>query len=164
MADLLADLVKTVTNGLKERGLMLVTAESCTGGLIATMMTELPGSSSVFERGFVTYSNDSKEELLDVSREILETYGAVSTQTAEAMVLGSLARSHAQIAVSVTGIAGPSGGTPEKPVGLVYIGWGRVDGPVLTAEHHFPGDRHAIRRQTAETALQHLIQFMEKSS
>lgn len=141
---------------------MLATAESCTGGMIAAFMTELAGSSSVFERGFVTYSNDSKEELLDVSREILENYGAVSAQTAAAMVDGTLGRSHANIAVSVTGIAGPSGGSPEKPVGLVYIGWGEQGKPALTAEHHFSGDRAAIRRQSAEAALSHLIEYLEK--
>ena len=107
-------LFKTMTTGLKERGFMLATAESCTGGLIAAGMTDLAGSSSVFERGFVTYSNESKEELLGVSHETLLRHGAVSSETATEMVAGALTRSHADAALAVTGIAGPSGGTPTS--------------------------------------------------
>lgn len=154
------NLVEILTNELNKQGLMLAAAESCTGGMIAAAMTERAGSSSVFERGFVTYSNDSKEELLDVSREILENYGAVSAETASAMIQGVFRHSHADIAVSVTGIAGPSGGTAEKPVGLVYIGWGNRD-RTETAKYMFSGDRSEVRRQAAETALQNLIEFLQ---
>ncbi len=105
----------------RRRGLKLATAESCTGGLIAALITEIPGSSDVFERGFVTYSNEAKQELLGVAEATLETYGAVSEPTAREMVLGALQRSRADIAVAVTGIAGPGGGAPSKPVGLVHF-------------------------------------------
>ena len=139
---------------------MLATAESCTGGLIAAGMTDLAGSSSVFERGFVTYSNESKEELLGVSHETLLRHGAVSSETATEMVAGALTRSHADAALAVTGIAGPSGGTPDKPVGLVYIGWGLKGGQICVQKHIFSGDRDAIRQQTVEAALTHLIDHL----
>ena len=139
---------------------MLVSAESCTGGMIAAAMTERAGSSSVFERGFVTYSNDSKMELLGVPAATIDKFGAVSAETAEAMALGALKFSRAHIAVSVTGIAGPSGGTDEKPVGLVYIGWGARNN-IQVKEHHFKGDRTAVRQQTAEAALKHLVDFFK---
>lgn len=156
------DLVETLTNKMKGLGLMLATAESCTGGMIAAAMTERPGSSSVFERGFVTYSNDAKIELLDVSKDMLMKYGAVSSQVAIAMVKGAIAHSRAEIAVSVTGIAGPDGGTDKKPVGLVYIGFGDKAGVIEVAEHHFNGDRASVRQQTTEAALKHLIKFIDK--
>mgnify|MGYP003388420859 CR=1 FL=1 len=155
------ELVELVTNELNKQGLMLATAESCTGGMIAAAMTERAGSSSVFERGFVTYSNDSKQELLDVSREILEKHGAVSAEAATAMVQGVLDHSHANMAISVTGIAGPSGGTPEKPVGLVYIGWGRKGGKPESARYVFSGDRASVRKQSAETALKNILHFLQ---
>src|SRR5688500_14004105 len=151
------ELLEKLANELMNRGWMLATAESCTGGMIASAITDRPGTSAIFDRGFVTYSNESKEELLDVPREILETKGAVSRETASAMVQGTLTRSRADLAVSVTGIAGPGGGTAEKPVGLVYIGWGRRNGDVETAEHHFSGDRAAIRRQAVDAAIRHLL-------
>ena len=141
---------------------MLATAESCTGGMIASAMTERPGSSAVFERGFVTYSNDAKNELLDVPKDMLMKHGAVSSQVAIAMVKGAIAHSRAEIAVSVTGIAGPDGGTEKKPVGLVYIGFGDKAGVIEVAEHRFSGDRGSVRQQTAEAALKHLIKFIDK--
>ena len=146
-------LVRELSALLKEKGLMLATAESCTGGMVAMAVTDEAGSSSVFERGFVTYSNDSKAELLDVSREILENKGAVSRECAEAMVHGVFAHSRASLALSITGIAGPSGATHRKPVGLVYIGCGLRGAPVTVTEHLFTGTRAHIRKESAETAL-----------
>lgn len=137
--------------------LKVATAESCTGGMIAAAITDIAGSSHVFERGFVTYSNEAKRELLDVSEDVLREYGAVSEPVARAMVLGTLAHSRADIAVAVTGIAGPGGGSVEKPVGLVYIGAGRRGEPVAVERHIFPGDRAAIREATALRALELLL-------
>lgn len=147
------DLVKTLSATLQQKGLMLATAESCTGGMVAMAVTEQAGSSSVFDRGFVTYSNESKEELLGVSREILENKGAVSRECAEAMVQGVLAHSSAGIALSITGIAGPGGATARKPVGLVYIGCGLRNQPVTVQEYFFKGSRIVVRQQSAEMAL-----------
>lgn len=155
------DLVETLSEKMKALGLMLTTAESCTGGMIAAAMTERPGSSDVFERGFVTYSNEAKQELLGVPKDTLLKHGAVSPQVATAMVKGALAHSRAEIALSVTGIAGPGGGTDKKPVGLVYIGFGDKSGLTEIAEHHFSGDRQSVRQQTAEAALKHLIKFVD---
>lgn len=155
------DLVEKLTNQLKEHRWMLATAESCTGGMIAAAVTDRAGSSSVFERGFVTYSNESKDNLLNVSHEILATHGAVSRECAVAMVQGTLDHSLANIAISVTGIAGPGGGTAEKPVGLVFIGWGIRGSLVEVAEHHFSGDRSSIREQTVQAALTHLIDTLK---
>ena len=154
-------LVEKLTDELNRRGWMLATAESCTGGLIAAAVTDRAGSSSVFDRGFVAYSYESKENLLNVSCEILETHGAVSRECATAMVQGTLAHSRADLAISVTGIAGPGGGMPGKPVGLVYIGWGVRGGPVAVAEHNFPGDRTAVREQTVQAALAHLLDALK---
>lgn len=156
--------IKKLTNELKELGLMLATAESCTGGMVAMAFTNLAGSSSVFERGFVTYSNDSKRELLNVSHEILESHGAVSRECAAAMVRGTLANSHADVALSITGVAGPGGGSADKPVGLVYIGWGRKGGEPGVAEHHFKGDRASVREQSAHAALCHLGRLLSEGA
>lgn len=136
----------------RSRRVRLAVAESCTGGLIAALLTENPGSSEVFERGFVTYSNDAKRELLGVPAAMLEQEGAVSAQTACAMAEGALRASHADYAVAVTGIAGPGGGSPEKPVGLVYVA---VAGPSGVQHRRclFAGDRAAVRLQTAEETL-----------
>lgn len=131
----------------------MATAESCTGGLIAKLMTDLAGSSDVFERGFVTYSNQAKMDLLHVSEDILTRYGAVSEQTALHMATGALQNSQAHIAVSVTGIAGPGGGTDEKPVGLVYIGYAQKGKNPFAMEYHFSGSRTEIRENTAKAAL-----------
>ena len=146
---------------LKQRGLMLTTAESCTGGMIAKAVTDLPGSSAIFERGFVTYSNDSKIELLAVPEDLLERYGAVSAEVAEAMATGALVHSNADIAVSCTGIAGPDGGTAEKPVGLVYIGLASRTGRTRHFEHRFDGDRETVRKQTVDAALEHVLDALE---
>jgi nicotinamide-nucleotide amidase len=137
----------------RKAGLRLVTAESCTGGLVAACLTDIPGSSDVVERGFVTYSNDAKIEALGVPPELLEKHGAVSPHVARAMAEGALQRSRADVAVAVTGIAGPSGGTPTKPVGLVYLAALRRAGEAAVERHHFHGDRRAIRLESVATAF-----------
>ena len=131
----------------------LVAAESCTGGLVAGCLTEIAGSSDVVERGFVTYSNEAKSELLGVPAETIARVGAVSAEVAEAMALGALERSRADLAVSITGIAGPGGDTPDKPVGLVYIGSARRGQSALSERHLFEGDRTAVRLASVEAAL-----------
>lgn len=143
----------------REAGLYIATAESCTGGLIASVLTEIPGSSDVFERGFVTYSNAAKSELLGVPPEMIETHGAVSAQVAEAMADGALKHSNADLAVSVTGIAGPDGGSAAKPVGLVYLGVAQSGHPTMTEENRFgPLARNAIRFASVERAFALLAQ------
>lgn len=139
---------------LRARGWKLATAESCTGGLIAGLLTEIPGSSDVVDRGFVTYSNDAKMEMLGVPRATLDSVGAVSRETALAMAAGALANSHAQIAVAVTGVAGPGGGSAEKPVGLVHLCARAKGQPPLHREMRY-GDlgRAGIRMATVRTAL-----------
>jgi nicotinamide-nucleotide amidase len=134
-------------------GLMLATAESCTGGLIAGALTEIAGSSSVLERGFVTYSNEAKTELLSVPSELIGRLGAVSAEVAEAMAVGAVGHSRADVAVAVTGIAGPGGETPGKPVGLVYFGIARRGGTVRHERHIFPGDRSEVRLAAVRAAL-----------
>jgi len=140
----------------REFGLKIATAESCTGGLVAGTLTAIAGSSDVYERGWVTYSNEAKREQLGVSAALLEAHGAVSGEVAEAMAKGALHRSKADVAISVTGIAGPGGGSPEKPVGLVYIGLARKDGWSQVERCRFDGDRDAVRAQTVTRALTHL--------
>lgn len=140
---------------LRARRLRVATAESCTGGLVAALFTEIPGSSDVIERGFVTYSNEAKHELLDVPEEMLAQHGAVSEPVARAMVAGALAHSRADIAVSVTGIAGPDGGTAGKPVGLVHLAAARRGGPILHREFRFGNiGRTGVRMASVEVALQ----------
>ena len=139
----------------------LVTAESCTGGGLSEILTRIPGSSAWFERGFVTYSNDAKIELLNVNRETLELHGAVSEETAREMVCGAVNNSHAQIGVSITGIAGPDGGTPEKPVGSVCLGWYFAEDNIRTTRIVFTGDRDSVREQSCLLALQGLLDGIE---
>jgi len=141
----------------RRAGTKLATAESCTGGMIAAALTEIAGSSDVFERGFVTYSNEAKTELLGVPAALIAAHGAVSSEVAAAMATGALARSRADMAVSVTGIAGPGGGSAAKPVGLVYIATARRGGAPAVERHVFPGDRAAIRAATALRALALLL-------
>lgn len=137
----------------RERGLLLATAESCTGGLIIGCLTEIAGSSDVVDRGFVTYSNAAKTEMLGVPADLIAAHGAVSDPVARAMAEGAIARSRADFAIAVTGVAGPGGGTAEKPVGLVHFGLSGRDG-VTTAEHRIiDGDRSAVRSATVDTAL-----------
>ncbi len=142
-----------VLDACKDRGIMLVTAESCTGGLIAGALTDIAGSSAVVERGFVTYSNEAKNEMLGVPLPLFESVGAVSEEVARAMAVGAIQHSSAQVAVSVTGIAGPGGGSPEKPVGLVHMAVARDGSTTEHQEHIFPGDRTAVREQTVQAAL-----------
>lgn len=149
----LARLAGTVAVDLQAHSLMLVTAESCTGGWIAKTCTDLEGSSAWFDAGVVTYSYGAKEALLGVNPRTLERTGAVSEETVLEMVSGALARFGAGVAVAVTGIAGPTGGTQEKPVGTVWIGWKRRGGYVRAECFHFDGDREAVRRQTVAAAL-----------
>ena len=138
----------------REAGLTIVTAESCTGGLIAGLITEVPGSSAVLERGFVTYSNAAKAQSLGVPTDLLREFGAVSTQTAQAMAAGALTHSMAKVAVGVTGVAGPGGGTPDKPVGLVQFACQRRGFPVVAREMRFgPLTRAEIRHASIHTAL-----------
>ncbi len=137
--------------------LKLATAESCTGGMVAAALTDIAGSSDVVERGFVTYSNAAKMELLGVPAQMILAHGAVSPEVAEAMVLGALAHAPVDIAVSITGIAGPGGATATKPVGLVYLGIARRHGACRTERHVFAGDRAAIRRDAALRALELLL-------
>ena len=137
---------------LRSKGLKMSAAESCTGGLIGSFMTEIPGSSDVFLGSAVTYSNESKENILSVNHQTLLDHGAVSEDTAREMALGSIKAYNSDLAVAVTGIAGPGGATPEKPVGLVYIAV--ADGPrVIVTRNLFKGDRQSIRRQTVEEAI-----------
>jgi len=149
----LHDLAQSIATIFAQRGATLVTAESCTGGWIAKTLTDIAGSSSWFECGVVAYSYEAKEALLGVRPETLEHQGAVSRETAIEMVSGALARFGATVAVAVTGIAGPTGGTPEKPVGTVWIGWKRRCGYAQAELFHFDGDREAVRRQTVAAAL-----------
>ncbi|MDJ0683441.1 MAG: CinA family protein [Alphaproteobacteria bacterium] len=135
------------------KGLTFASAESCTGGLISACLTAIAGSSTVVERGFVTYSNAAKQEMLGVPAPLFETVGAVSAEVAEAMVIGALDRSTASVAVSVTGVAGP-GESERKPAGLVYIGAGARGGPVTIVENRFDGDRESVRTQSVLTALE----------
>jgi nicotinamide-nucleotide amidase len=141
---------------------MLTTAESCTGGWIAEAMTMIPGSSAWFERGFVTYTYISKREMLGVKESTLEQHGAVAEPVVLEMVEGALNASHAQVAVSVSGVAGPSGGTPQKPVGTVCFAWGLKDQAPFAETRHFPGDREAVRRASVVHALATLIETLEK--
>ena len=142
---------------LRDRGLLLASAESCTGSLIAAACTELSGSSDWFERGFVTYSNAAKTELLGVPAALIDENGAVSEPVARAMAAGALLHSRAQLSMGVTGVAGPSGGSADKPVGTVWLAWATPIG--VTAERHqFPGDRAAVRQATVQLALAGLLQ------
>ncbi len=152
-----ADQGTAVLNACRAAGLMIATAESCTGGMIAAALTDVAGSSDVVERGFVTYSNAAKTELLGVPADLIAAKGAVSQEVAEAMAAGALAHSRADIAVSVTGIAGPGGGSAEKPVGLVWFGLG-TRAETRTFREIFAGDRGAIRRQATARGLDLLFE------
>jgi nicotinamide-nucleotide amidase len=157
MTQALEPLVTQLSKKLLTREWKMVTAESCTGGGLAYLLTSLAGSSNWFERGFVTYSNSSKEELLGVDGTILSTFGAVSEQTVREMAEGALRHSQAQISIAVTGIAGPDGGTKEKPVGTVWIGFASINAETRSFVNIFPGSRTEIREQTIETALKEIL-------
>lgn len=151
-------LAAAVLAACRKQGLTLATAESCTGGMVAAALTEIAGSSDVVERGFVTYSNRAKEELLAVPPPLIAAHGAVSAEVAEAMARGALSRAPVDLAVAITGVAGPGGGSAAKPVGLVWFGSGRKGGPIATEHHVFPGDRVAVRRAATQRALELLLQ------
>jgi len=153
------DLATRLGSLLERRGWRVATAESCTGGLVAGAITDIAGSSAWFERGFVTYSNDAKTEMLGVLGETLAAHGAVSEATAREMVAGAFERSSAEVVVAVTGIAGPSGGTPAKPVGLVCFAWGRRGSAVHSSTRQFPGNRETVREAAVTTALDRLIEL-----
>ena len=155
-------LVLQLAELLQHRHWMMATAESCTGGLIAGACTDLSGSSAWFERGFVTYSNAAKAELLGIDAALIEAHGAVSEPVARAMAEGAIARSQAQAAVAVTGVAGPTGGSPDKPVGTVWFGWS-VDGRVRTERRRFDGDRATVRAATVHYALQTLAELVRSA-
>jgi nicotinamide-nucleotide amidase len=165
-------LTEQLADVLLQHGWTLATAESCTGGMIASRCTDLSGSSNWFERGFVTYSNEAKHEMLGVDSALIAEHGAVSEAVAQAMALGALRHSRAQVSIAVTGIAGPSGGSTEKPVGTVWFSWATPSdaGPTLGAETawvktelmHFSGDRAMVRDAAAQHALQTLLSLLQQ--
>jgi nicotinamide-nucleotide amidase len=146
---------------LKRQGLMIATAESCTGGWIGQAITMVPGSSDWFERGFITYTYISKREMLGVSGQTLARHGAVSEQVVREMARGALARSHAQVAVAISGVAGPGGGTPEKPVGTVCLAWAMKRGKLVVETKRFRGDRDAVRRRSVAHALRGALKIVD---
>jgi nicotinamide-nucleotide amidase len=150
----LVTLADHLGHDLKQAGRSVATAESCTGGWLGAVLTSIPGSSLWYERGFVSYSNMAKREMLGVKTETLTRHGAVSEPTARAMAEGALAHSHADLTVAITGIAGPAGGTPEKPVGTVCFAWAARKQPTQSRTQRFTGDREAVRRQAVMAALE----------
>jgi nicotinamide-nucleotide amidase len=158
MEVLVVNEVPQLAQALMAKGWMLATAESCTGGLIAAACTDIAGSSEWFERGFVTYSNEAKTELLGVDAALIEAHGAVSEVVARAMAFGAVRHSHAQVGVAVTGVAGPGGGSKDKPVGTVWFGFS-VDGLLTSETRRFDGDRAAVRAAAVRHALQRLIEL-----
>jgi len=157
LADDLRPLAEAVLGACRAKGLRLATAESCTGGMVAAALTDIAGSSDVVERGLVTYSNAAKSDLLAVPPQLVAAHGAVSGEVAAAMAAGALAGAPVDLAVAVTGIAGPGGGTPAKPVGLVWFGVAAKGGAAKTESQVFPGDRAAVRRAATRRALELLL-------
>ncbi|MDR4516834.1 MAG: CinA family protein [Nitrosomonas sp.] len=149
---------------LRQRGVLMATAESCTGGWLGQAVTAIAGSSVWYDRGFITYSNLSKNEMLGVSMTTLEKYGAVSEVTAQEMAFGAQKNSHAQVSVAITGIAGPTGGTELKPVGTVCFAWMLKEGLLNSETCFFSGDRESVRRQAVMKALQGLLKLLDESS
>ncbi len=147
------ELARQLVQQCTDQGLQVTTAESCTGGLIAAAITDVPGASESFTRGYVTYGNEAKSEMLDVPEQLFATFGAVSEEVARAMAEGALRRAGADLALSATGIAGPGGATANKPVGLVHVGAARREGEPLHERHVFAGDRTAVRQQSVAAAL-----------
>lgn len=160
-SDTLTALATRLGATLKAQGLALATAESCTGGWVAQALTAIAGSSDWFDRGFVTYSNAAKQEMLGVDSDTLARHGAVSEPTACEMAAGALVHSRAQVALAITGIAGPSGGSPEKPVGTVCFAWSRKDAAPIAQTRQFDGDRESVRHQSVVFALQTLLELLE---
>ena len=155
------DLSRRVGERLKQARAVLVTAESCTGGWIAQAVTSVAGSSDWFDRGFVVYSNAAKREMLGVSEQTLSLHGAVSEETAREMARGALQRGGGTLAVAVTGIAGPGGATPGKPVGMVCFAWAQARGALRSETRRFVGDRESVRRQSVIAALEGVLQLLE---
>jgi nicotinamide-nucleotide amidase len=160
--DRIRALAEAVLTRCREKKLMVATAESCTGGFIAGALTEIAGSSDVVERGFVTYSNRAKSEMLGVPAALITSHGAVSAEVARAMAAGALTHAPVDLAVAVTGIAGPGGGSADKPVGLVHLATAQRGGETRNEHHVFPGDRSGIRRATVERALEMLLEVAEQ--
>ncbi len=156
-----SSLEEKIVSLLQEKGWKIASAESCSGGMIASRLVNVSGVSDVFEEGYITYSNAAKHKLLGVSKQSLEQYGAVSSQVAGEMALGAARQARARAAIAVTGIAGPGGGTPQKPVGLVYIGC-YVDGKVFVTENYFQGSRQEIRTATTQAALSLLLEKLTR--
>jgi nicotinamide-nucleotide amidase len=153
LPEALIDAASALLDACREAGMTIATAESCTGGLVAGCLTEIAGSSDVFERGFVTYSNEAKSELLGVPAAMIARHGAVSEEVAKAMAIGALARSRALMTVAITGVAGPGGGSREKPVGLVHFASAITGGTTVHERHEFEGNRADIRREAVRTAI-----------
>jgi nicotinamide-nucleotide amidase len=163
-------MIETLAQRLLQRGWMLATAESCTGGMVAARCTDLAGSSQWFERGFVTYSNEAKHELLGVDMALIKAHGAVSEEVARAMALGALRHSRAQVSVAITGVAGPGGGSADKPVGTVWLAWAAPSdsGPTVGSDTafvkaelcRFDGDRASVRQASMTRAIQGLLELM----
>lgn len=162
MIETLKSIVLKTASELQNRGLNLTTAESCTGGGLSYWLTSVPGSSAWFERGFVTYSNAAKNEMLGVPSQILNEFGAVSEETARAMAKGALAFSSADLSIAITGIAGPEGGTTQKPIGTVWIAWSGNNFNIVTQLYVFTGDRQAIRLAAMVKALEGLLNMILK--
>ncbi|OOZ35878.1 nicotinamide-nucleotide amidase [Solemya velesiana gill symbiont] len=157
----LEQLARKLGEQLAAKGLVMTTAESCTGGWVAKALTDIAGSSGCFDRGFITYSNEAKQEMLGVSEDTLERHGAVSEETVREMTQGALDNSQANVAVSISGIAGPGGGTSEKPVGTVCLAWGRDNGELVIGTYSFKGDRDQVRRQAVITALNGVLKIID---
>ena len=151
-----------IGSALKSHSLVLATAESCTGGAVASAITDIAGSSEWFERGFITYSNEAKREMLGVAQDTLTRYGAVSEVVVREMVAGALHHSHAQVALAVSGIAGPAGGMPDKPVGTVWFAWGIKGGQCVAHLHHLSGNRAEIRMQSVRIAFQGVLELLNQ--
>jgi nicotinamide-nucleotide amidase len=156
----LDDIIAIMAKTLLAKKWRLSTAESCTGGLVSASITALAGSSEWFERGYITYSNQAKSEDIDVSQNLIEQYGAVSDQVARAMALGAKQNSGSDIALSITGIAGPTGGSPEKPVGTVCFAWVLTNDQMISETKHFEGDRQQIRQQACDFSLRKLLSLV----
>lgn len=156
LPEALTDAASALLEACREAGMTIATAESCTGGLVAGCLTEIAGSSEIFDRGFVTYSNEAKSDLLGVPAAMIARHGAVSEEVARAMAIGALAKSRALMTIAVTGVAGPGGGTAEKPVGLVHFASAMTGGTTTHERHEFDGGRSDIRREAVRTAIRML--------
>ncbi len=161
MSDELNRVAERLSQRLINSGQSMVSAESCTGGWIAKAMTDIPGSSACFDRGFVTYSNEAKKEMLGVSAVTLDANGAVSEEVVREMVQGALERSNAFVAASVSGIAGPDGGSEDKPVGTIWFAWGSRDGDIVTRKEMLSGDRETVRYQSVMVALKGVLDLID---